>query len=345
MNNNRNNRRPRKSYRSDSSRSGSHSEHKNDFQRYAENFLKGTRSRRSATPNDPAPDRRAETPRRSVRSMFSKQSTRLHDEDYNPHAKYSKKKQLIYKKQQSDPNTPVRLNRFIANAGLCSRREADEYIKAGIVSVNGQVVTEMGFRVVPAVDKVLFHDQPIRGEKLVYVLLNKPKDVVTTTDDPHARMTVMDLVRGACKERIYPVGRLDRNTTGVLLLTNDGDLAQRLLHPRYEHKKIYQVTLDKPIDPSELRRLEEGIELEEGTAKADEVHFLDEKRRSVGIEIHIGWNRIVRRMFEAIGAKVIRLDRVYFCGLTKNKLPRGRWRMLTDREVAFLKMQGHASER
>jgi 23S rRNA pseudouridine2605 synthase len=237
-----------------------------------------------------------------------------------------------------DPDTPVRLNKFLANAGLCSRREADEFIQAGVVRVNGELVTELGVKVKPT-DTILFHDQAVSIEHKIYILLNKPKDCVTTSDDPQERITVMDLVKGACVERIYPVGRLDRNTTGVLLLTNDGDLASKLTHPKYEKRKIYQVTLDKNIEPEDIQKILEGITLEDCEVKADNCSYVDsDKRNVVGIEIHTGQNRVVRRIFESLGYKVYKLDRVYFAGLTKKNLPRGKWRHLSEKEVGLLKM-------
>jgi 23S rRNA pseudouridine2605 synthase len=257
---------------------------------------------------------------------------------YDPNAKYSKKKQFEFKEKNIDPNEPIRLNKYLANAGLCSRREADEFIQAGVVAVNGAIVTELGTKV-KREDKVLFHDQLVSLEHKVYVLLNKPKDCVTTTDDPQARLTVMHLVRNACKERIYPVGRLDRNTTGVLLLTNDGELASKLTHPKFVKKKIYQVTLEKPLTAADMEKIREGIELEDGEIHADEIHYIkDEKKTEVGIEIHSGRNRIVRRIFEHLGYKVYKLDRVYFAGLTKKGLARGKFRHLNDREVNMLLM-------
>ena len=233
----------------------------------------------------------------------------------------------------------VRLNKFIANSGICSRREADEYIAAGLVTVNGEVVTEMGVKVNPAQDDVRFNGERLRGEKKVYVLLNKPKDFVTTTSDPHAEKNVMQLIsRDMCPERIFPVGRLDRSTTGVLLLTNDGELAEKLTHPSFQKKKIYQVTLDKNLKPEDMDRLVQGVDLEDGPAYADEVAYNGEDRSIVGIEIHSGRNRIVRRMFEALGYRVRKLDRVYFAGLTKKNLRRGQWRFLSDEEVTMLKL-------
>ena len=258
--------------------------------------------------------------------------------DYDPNAKYSKKKQIEYKEQFVDPNEPIRLNKFLANAGVCSRREADEFITAGVVSVNGEVVTELGTKIKRG-DEVKFHDQTVSIERKIYVLLNKPKDTVTTSDDPQARRTVMDLVKGACDERIYPVGRLDRNTTGVLLLTNDGDLASKLTHPKYLKKKIYHVHLDKNLTKADMEQIAAGIQLDDGEIQADAISYTDEfKKDEVGIEIHSGKNRIVRRIFESLGYKVVKLDRVYFAGLTKKGLRRGDWRYLTEQEVNMLRM-------
>ena len=225
----------------------------------------------------------------------------------------------------------------MANAGVCSRREADEFILAGVVTVNGNVVTELGTKVLRA-DEVKFHDQPVSLEKKVYVLLNKPKDYVTTSDDPQQRKTVMDLVKDVCPERIYPVGRLDRNTTGVLLLTNDGDLASKLTHPKFLKKKVYHVHLDKNVTEDDLQTIASGIELEDGEIHADAIEYADERdKKQVGIEIHSGKNRIVRRIFESLGYRVLRLDRVQFAGLTKKNLRRGDWRFLTEQEVDMLR--------
>ena len=263
---------------------------------------------------------------------------RQHSADYDPNAKYSMKKRIEYKEQNFDPNEPVRLNKFLANAGVCSRREADEFIQAGVVTVNGAVVTELGTKVLRT-DEIRFHDQPVSLEKKVYVLLNKPKEYVTTSDDPQQRKTVMDLVKNACPERIYPVGRLDRNTTGVLLLTNDGDMASKLTHPKYLKKKIYHVYLDKNITAHDLQQIRDGITLEDGDIKADEVEYADANdKKQVGIEIHSGKNRIVRRIFESLGYRVTKLDRVLFAGLTKKNLRRGDWRYLTEEEVDRLRM-------
>ena len=258
--------------------------------------------------------------------------------DYDPNAKYSRKKQIEYKEQFTDPNEPVRLNKFLANAGVCSRREADEFITAGVVSVNGVVVTELGTKIKRA-DEVKFHDQMVSIERKIYILLNKPKDTVTTSDDPQARRTVMDLVKGACDERIYPVGRLDRNTTGVLLLTNDGDLASKLTHPKFLKKKIYHVHTDKNVTKADMDQIAAGIQLDDGEIHADAISYTDDVRRDeVGIEIHSGKNRIVRRIFESLGYKVVKLDRVFFAGLTKKGLRRGEWRYLSEQEVNYLRM-------
>ena len=257
---------------------------------------------------------------------------------YDPNAKYSMKKRIEYKEENFDPNEPLRLNKFLANAGVCSRREADEFIQAGVVKVNGEVVTELGTKVLRS-DEVMFHDQPVTMEKKVYVLLNKPKDYVTTSDDPQQRKTVMDLVKNACPERIYPVGRLDRNTTGVLLLTNDGDLASKLTHPKFLKKKIYHVHLDKAVTAHDMQQIAEGITLDDGDIKADAIEYAsDTDKKQVGIEIHSGKNRIVRRIFESLGYKVTKLDRVQFAGLTKKNVKRGDWRYLTEEEVDRLRM-------
>lgn len=259
-------------------------------------------------------------------------------DDYNPNAKYGYQKQLKYKEEVADPNEPIRLNKYLANSGVCSRREADEYIQAGVVSVNGEVVTELGRKVLRS-DKVTFHNEPVTLESKVYVLLNKPKNCVTTSDDPQGRLTVMDLVRNACSERIYPIGRLDRNTTGVLLLTNDGEMASKLSHPKYNKKKIYQVWLDKNVTMEDMQKIADGIELEDGEIHADAISYVTEEDKSqVGIEIHSGKNRVVRRIFESLGYRVVKLDRVYFAGLTKKNLPRGRWRYLDEKEVTMLRM-------
>ena len=247
-------------------------------------------------------------------------------------------KQIDYIIEETDPNAEIRLNKFMANAGICSRREADEHITNGLVKVNGNVVTELGVKITRD-DVVEYDGKVVTPERKCYVLLNKPKDCVTTSDDPNGRLTVLDLVKNACRERIYPVGRLDRNTTGELLLTNDGDLASKLTHPKFVKKKIYHVWTDKDITEEDMQRIADGIELEDGEIHADAISYVSETdRNQAGIEIHSGRNRIVRRIFEHLGYRVTKLDRVYFAGLTKKNLPRGRWRYLTQEEVNFLRM-------
>ncbi len=246
-------------------------------------------------------------------------------------------KEIRYSEAAHDPNEELRLNKFLANAGVCSRREADEYIQAGVVSVNGEAVTELGTKVKRS-DEVKFHDEVVSIERKIYVLLNKPKDTVTTVDDPQERKTVLDLVKGACEERIYPVGRLDRNTTGVLLLTNDGDMASKLTHPKFLKKKIYHVYTDKSVTQADMDKIAAGIELDDGVIQPDGLNYVGEKRNQVGIEIHSGKNRIVRRIFESLGYRVTKLDRVLFAGLTKKGLRRGDWRFLNEKEVNFLRM-------
>ncbi len=233
----------------------------------------------------------------------------------------------------------IRLNRYIANAGICSRREADKLITSGVISVNGKVVTDLGVKVSPK-DKVKYEGVTLRPEKKYYVLLNKPKGYITTTDDPYNRKTVMYLVKNACRERIYPVGRLDRETTGLLLLTNDGELAKKLTHPKHKIRKIYAVMLDKTLTKADFEAIERGIELEDGFIKPDHIAYVRdaESKKEIGMELHSGRNRIVRRIFESLGYKVVKLDRVSFAGLTKKDIPRGKWRFLKDKEVNFLRM-------
>lgn len=250
---------------------------------------------------------------------------------------YSQRKQIEYHERYEDPTKPIRLNKYLANAGFCSRREADDFIQAGVVTVNGEVVDSLGAKVLPT-DKVMFHHQPVKRERKVYILLNKPKNCVTTTDDPEERRTVMDIVKNACSERIYPVGRLDRNTTGVLLLTNDGDLAAKLTHPKFGKKKIYSVVLDRDLEGEDEEMIRHGITLDDEVIIPDALEFTDKDRRHIGLEIHSGQNRVVRRIFEKVGYKVVTLDRVSFAGLTKRNVPRGRYRFLTEREVAMLQM-------
>ena len=250
---------------------------------------------------------------------------------------YSQKKRIEYAQRIEDPTKPIRLNKYLANAGICSRREADDFIQAGVISVNGEIVSSLGAKVLPT-DKVMFHDQPVKREHLVYLLLNKPKNTVTTTDDPEERRTVMDIVRTACAERIYPVGRLDRNTTGVLLLTNDGDLAAKLTHPKFGKKKIYAVTLDRDLDEGDEAVIRNGITLDDEKIVPDALEFTKDDRKHLGLEIHSGQNRVVRRIFEEVGYKVTALDRVSFAGLTKKNVARGHYRFLTQKEVQMLQM-------
>jgi 23S rRNA pseudouridine2605 synthase len=230
----------------------------------------------------------------------------------------------------------IRLNRFIANSGVCSRREADELIKMGLISVNGKVITEMGYKVDPG-DEVRHESKVLRAERPVYILLNKPKGFLTTTSDPQERNTVMHLIGNKVKERVYPVGRLDRNTTGLLLLTNDGELADKLMHPSYNVKKIYKVELDKPLTKGDAQLILEGVQLEEGKAMVDDLAIISDDKRTVGLEIHIGWNRVVRRIFEALSYEVIKLDRSVYAGLDKKNLGRGEWRFLSKEELVRLK--------
>jgi len=240
------------------------------------------------------------------------------------------------KEHIADP-PPIRLNKFIANSGLCSRRDADDYIARGWISVNGKVVKEMGLKVLPK-DDVRFKGERISPEKKVYIIMNKPKDLITTADDPQGRKTVYSLFKPPLDTRIYPVGRLDRMTTGVLLFTNDGQLTKQLTHPKYKKKKIYQVTTDKPITRNDLEAISTGITLDDGLIAADAIHFINPNdKKQVGIEIHSGRNRIIRRIFEFLGYQITKLDRVYFAGLTKKGLTRGQWRYLSDKEISILK--------
>lgn len=248
-----------------------------------------------------------------------------------------KKSKVGTSKRNKDSDDLIRLNKYLSNAGIASRRDADVLIKSGAVKVNGVPVTEMGYKI-KASDVVTYADAKVKSERKVYLLLNKPKDYITTTDDPQERRTVMDLVANACSERIYPVGRLDRNTTGVLLLTNDGELAKKLTHPKNDIKKIYHVSLNKALRTDDFNQIQEGLELEDGFIQVDDLAYVGEGKKEIGVEIHSGRNRIVRRIFEHLGYDVIKLDRVTFAGLTKKDLPRSKYRFLTQKEVAFLKM-------
>lgn len=264
-------------------------------------------------------------------SDFQKRDNRFRDQ------KPSAPKKRAAKNVAAIKSDGIRLNRYISNSGICSRRDADLLIADGKITVNGKVVTQLGARV-KLTDKVVYDGKELNPEAKVYILLNKPKNIVTTSDDPEGRRTVLDLVKNACDERIYPVGRLDRNTTGLLLLTNDGDLSKRLTHPSYETKKIYHVQLDKPLTKSHLMDIKKGLELEDGLMVVDKISYASNTNfTEVGVEIHSGRNRIVRRIFEHLGYTVDKLDRVYFSGLTKRHLPRGKWRFLTDEEVKYLK--------
>lgn len=233
----------------------------------------------------------------------------------------------------------IRLNKYLSNAGIASRRDADNLIQSGVVKVNGEIITQLGYKIKPT-DEVTYSGQTVKREQKVYLILNKPKDYITTVDDPQERKTVMELIKGACRERLYPVGRLDRNTTGLLLFTNDGELAAKLTHPKFGIKKVYHVALSRSLKPETFSSIVEGVELEDGFVKADDLAFVGEGKKELGIEIHSGRNRIVRRLFEHLGYEVIKLDRVSFAGLTKKDLPRGKWRFLTQKEVNFLKMLG-----
>jgi 23S rRNA pseudouridine2605 synthase len=255
-----------------------------------------------------------------------------------PERKEGQQKRSLKKNIRKTGDDAIRLNKFIATSGICSRREADELIKTGVISVNNKIVTELGTKVNPR-DVIRYNNERIKSERLVYLLLNKPKDYITTVKDPFAKRTVLEITRNACRERIYPVGRLDKNTTGVLLLTNDGELTKTLTHPRYNKAKIYHVTLDKSLSKYHFQQILKGIDLEDGIIQADALSYTDANdKKKIGIEIHSGRNRIVRRIFEHLGYRIRRLDRVYFAGLTKKGLTRGKWRFLTDKEIAILKM-------
>jgi 23S rRNA pseudouridine2605 synthase len=306
-------------------------------------------------------ERRSSAPKRDGDSRFEKRESRSDDRSDRPERKGSFEKGLerrvkhdeleegrAFKKQEVKEGAKApkakedgltRLNKYLANAGISSRREADTLIQSGVVKVNGEVVDQLGYKV-KAGDKVTYGDSAVKSERKVYLLLNKPKDYISTVDDPRERKTVMDLIVGACKERVYPVGRLDRNTTGLLLMTNDGDLTKKLTHPKFGVKKIYHVTLNKGLKVEDFRQITEGMELEDGPIKVDDLAFVGEGKKEVGVEIHSGRNRIVRRMFEQLGYDVVKLDRVVFAGLTKKDLPRGKHRFLTAKEISFLQMLG-----
>ena len=277
--------------------------------------------------------------RNNKRKEFIERREKIREEE-SDNRKKRKRSDKPTKEKNENGETLIRLNKFIANSGVCSRREADKLIESGAVTVNGKIVSELGYKVNPT-DVVNYGGANIKREKNVYVLLNKPKDYITTLDDPEGRKTVMELVRSACKERIYPVGRLDRNTTGLLLFTNDGDMTMKLTHPKNNIQKLYGIEIDKSIRPEDFKAILDGIELEDGFIKADKLEFVggSTNRKELGIEIHSGRNRIVRRIFEHLGYKVVKLDRVMFAGLTKKDLPRGKWRFLTEKEIGYLRMK------
>lgn len=300
----------------------------NRTERGERNFNRSERTERG--------ERTERTPKGGSRSQSAERTSQRSGAKRGYAPKRDEKPRSYPKYNPNRGNGEIRLNRFISQSGVCSRREADDFILAGVVTVNGQVVTELGTKILPT-DEVRFNDEKLQGEKHVYIVLNKPKGYVTSLDDPYADKTVMDLVKDACTERVYPVGRLDKNSLGLLLITNDGDVTRQLTHPSNRKKKIYQVTLDKPLTRADMDTLTEGITLEDGDIFADEVAYASEDKKTVGVEIHSGRNRIVRRMFEHLGYTVQKLDRVYYAGLTKKNLKRGAWRFLTKDEVMRLK--------
>jgi 23S rRNA pseudouridine2605 synthase len=301
------------------------------------NTRDSSRSPRSAASQKPADARRRQGEESRPKTHYTRANDRPVDKKPDGPVRLTKEATRLKKKVLSNASDKIRLNKYIANSGICSRREADKYITAGVVSVNGKVITEMGFRVNSG-DDVRFNGERLKGEIKVYIVMNKPKDCVTTTNDPYADKTVMDFIGDRCLQRVFPVGRLDKNTTGVLLLTNDGELTERLTHPSYNKKKIYDVFLNRKVRLADLRKLLDGVELEDGPAKVDHVEYVGNNKTEIGLEIHSGRNRIVRRMFEALGYHVQNLDRVYFAGLTKKNLRRGQWRFLSESEISALKM-------
>ena len=327
--------------------------HRNDNRRqgYGERRPQAYGERRSSETGDRRPQQRNAGFVRKGQPNAAKQANRKRQQAPKPAQTESGINRMIRRKQQMDSFTysdndlisipvkeEIRLNRFISNSGICSRREADNYIQAGVVTVNGKVVTELGTKVNINTDDVRFNGERLKGEEKVYIVMNKPKGFVTTASDPHAEKTVMDLIKG-CKARVFPVGRLDKNTTGVLMFTNDGEMAEKLTHPSYNKKKIYQVTLGSKLKAEDYDRILAGVALSDGEIAADELEYVDENdHRKIGIEIHSGKNRIVRRIFESLGYEVKALDRVYFAGLTKKNLKRGHWRFLTEGEINILKM-------
>jgi len=307
--------------------------------------------KRFSKPFDKSPDRKnKEQYERFAKKPFKSASSKDKDENrdekkargfFNPAGSYAPPRLKFKGKplREEIPNKDsdiIRLNKYISNSGVCSRREADEYIKMGLVSVNGNVITELGYKVKRS-DEVRYEDKVLKAEKPVYILMNKPKGFITTTKDPEDRKTIMHIIGNAVKERVYPVGRLDRNTTGLLLLTNDGDLADKLMHPSHNAKKIYKVELDRPLTKADFQKIRDGVHLEEGRAIVDDIAITSDDGKTVGIEIHIGWNRVVRRIFESLLYTVEKLDRTVYAGLDKKDLPRGAWRFLTKEEIVLLK--------
>ena len=314
------------------------------YSRREETPVKRTYTKRSDAPAKRSYTRSEEVPAKPARTKrtrgdFEQIKSQLEGREVQPAGRKPRAEAYTPKprKPKGRGEEGVRLNKFIANSGVSSRREADEYIQQGVITVNGQVVTELGTKVFLS-DEVRMDGQLLRGEEKVYILMNKPKNCVTTTDDERDRKTVLDLIEGKCPQRVYPVGRLDRDTTGVLLLTNDGELTEKLTHPSYNKKKIYHVFLDSNLNQKDFDRILKGIHLEDGMIAADALSYIDGDQSQVGIEIHSGKNRIVRRIFESLGYEVIKLDRVYFAGLTKKNLRRGQWRFLTEKELNILKM-------
>ena len=306
------------------------------------NTKKG-RVRRDKSENSEKKFKKNSTPKTNSKSNFTSNTNSTNPKPGEVSAR-DKRKYIDFKEKvkKGDPlpsfnDEEIRLNKYLSNAGICSRREADVLIQTGVVSVNGNIILELGYKIKPG-DIVQYDGETINAESKRYVLLNKPKGFITTMDDPMGRKTVMSLVKKACKERVYPIGRLDRDTTGLLLFTNDGDMAKKLTHPRYQAKKIYHAEVDKPLSREELEKLKKGLDLEDGRTRFDEAEYVNGNPREIGVELHSGKNRIVRRMFEALGCNVVKLDHVQFASLTKKDLPRGYFRHLSEKEIAFLKM-------
>jgi 23S rRNA pseudouridine2605 synthase len=301
-------------------------------------FSEGTSpDRRSFAAGEGRPKTRSDSFGKPYKKTYKTKSGDSHLQGTRPAGDARPKRKRLNEETADVPKSNlIRLNKFIANSGISSRREADELIKMGLISVNGKIISELGYKVNPG-DEVRYESKVLRAEKPVYVLMNKPKGFITTTEDPQERKTVMHIIGSAVKERIYPIGRLDRNTTGLLLLTNDGDLADKLMHPSFNVKKIYKVELDRPLTKSDFQAIVDGVRLEEGKAMVDDLAIVSDDGRTVGVELHIGWNRVVRRIFESLGYEVIKLDRTAYAGLDKKELARGQWRFLSKEEVIHLK--------